>query len=222
MPRDGEPAKKPRRPRWALVGLLVVVLLVAGLWVFAFTRTVSEGYEPHGRPMNFPASKVEKEDQPMFHFDPNQPWHIEFGRGSGWHGLDTLKLTRDGELILFRQHWEHYEDHITSHWETTSARLLAEAAAKVAEAVEANQLLGLEKAYHADVYDGTQWVLRVRQGSSEKAVYFDNHFPEAILRFAERLDEIITNSVGPTLRWREVPYWSSGDHQRGLWESIRR
>lgn len=90
------------------------------------------------------------------------------------------------------------------------------------EEVEANRLLGLDKEYHADVCDGTQWVLWVRQGDREKTVFFNSHFPDPIIRFAEQLDAIVSGSVGPGLKWRAVPPAQSRDHEQALWESIKR
>lgn len=95
--------------------------------------------------------------------------------------------------------------------------------AAVLHAAESNHLTGLARSYTAvNVRDGTQWVLVIRQGDREKAVYFDNHFPEPVRRFGRRLDEVIGETVGPGPRWRRVPPWSAGDHDRELWDAIRR
>lgn len=134
-------------------------------------------------------------------------------------GLDTVVIDQDGSLVLHRRKWETDSG---AGWETASAQLPRESVAGIRKAIEANDLLGLAKAYHADVFDGTQWVLWIRQGSHEKAVYFNNHFPDSILRFADRLDEIVARSAGPNLRWQAVRAFELGEHQRGLWDSIRR
>jgi len=80
----------------------------------------------------------------------------------------------------------------------------------------------MDKAYHADIYDGTQWVLWIRQGDREKVVYCSNHFPDPIVRFAAWLDANVARSVGPSLKWRAVPALRSRDHERELWQSIER
>jgi len=200
--------------------------LAIGVWLapkfISLPITVSEGYEPHGSPMNHPVSKVVKDDRPPFRIDPDRPWGIEFGRGSGWHGLDTIKFDQDGRLVLHRLKEEPQGGGIAHSWETATAHLPPEAVAKVLEAIASDRLLTLDKASHAAVYDGTQWVLWVRQGEREKVVYFDNHFPDPIVRFSGRLDEIVAGSVGPGLKWRAVPLARSRDHERELWESIKR
>ena len=38
------------------------------------------------------SGSVERDDRPAFTVDPGQPFRLEFGRGSGWHGLNTVKL----------------------------------------------------------------------------------------------------------------------------------
>jgi hypothetical protein len=182
----------------------------------------STGYEPADPPMSHPASEVVKDNRPAFRIDPGKPWRLEFGRGSGWHGLDTIKLDNDGRLVLHRLKPERQGDTIAHSWETASLELPADAVAKVLEAVEAHRLLELNKAYHAAVADGTQWVLWVRQGEREKSVYFNNHFPDPIVRFAGRLDKILSASAGPKLRWRPVPHADSRNHARELWDSIKR
>jgi hypothetical protein len=204
------------RRRW--IWLLLIAALGLGVWLLPrfvpLPITVAEGYEQYGTPMNHPVSEVKKDDRPAFRIDPKKPWVIEFGRGSGWHGLDTAKLDQDGRLILYRLR----ED----RWETAAAQLPPGTVAEVLEAVKANRLLELDRAYHAAVCDGTQWVLSVRQGDREKALYFNNHFPDPIVGFAERFDAVVAGSVGPALRWRAVPSAWARDHERELWQSINR
>ena len=213
--------KRRRWPLLVLFGALAVGVWLAPMFV-PLPITVSEGYKPFRSPTSHPTSTVEKDDRPAFRLDPSTAWQFEFGRGSGWHGLDTVKLDQNGRLVLHRLKRERQGEVIVLSWETATAQLPSDAVAKVFEAVGTNRLLVLDKAYHADVCDGTQWVLWVRQGDREKAVYFDNHFPDPIVRFAERLDEVVSASVGPGLRWRAVPPFWSRDHERELWESIKR
>jgi hypothetical protein len=95
--------------------------------------------------------------------------------------------------------------------------------AAVLEAADASRLTQLGRRYVAvNIADGSQWVLLIRQGDREKAVYFDNHFPEPIRRFGRRVDEVIGETVGPGLRWRRAPTAGAGSHDRELWDAIRR
>jgi hypothetical protein len=195
-----------------MYGLAVLAgsLLVVG-WGCQSPQTT--GYESAEDPNCYPASNVVKDDQSAFHIDPRQPWRIEFGRGSGWHGLDTVKLDQTGHAVLHRLKGG-------DSWETATLDLPADTVTKVLEAVEANHLLELDKAYHAAVADGTQWVLCIQQQDRRKVVYFNNHFPDQIVRFARKFDEVLSASAGANLRWRAVPSWESRKHEQALWDSI--
>ncbi len=212
--------------RWRWPWLVLIGALAIGAWLapkfVPLPVTVSEGYEPFGSPMSHPVAKVVKDDRAPFRLDSGEPWRIEFGRGSGWHGLDTIQLDQSGRAVFHRLKYERAGDVTVLSWETATAPFPPDAVAKVLDAVRTARLVELDKAYHADVCDGTQWVLWARQGDREKVVYFDNHFPEPIVRFAEQLDAIVSGSIGPGLKWRAVPSAWSRDHERELWESIRR
>src|SRR5262249_22328392 len=96
--------------------------------------------------------------------DPALPCRIEFGRGSGWHGLDTVLVLEDGTVVLHRLSQEDDGRGMRRFVETASLNLTAESLAEVREAVEKNRLLELSRRYHGGAADGTQWVLWVRQG----------------------------------------------------------
>ena len=189
--------------------LLIISLLLAGC---SDRSPDTSGYDPAATPRNFPLSKVVKDNRPVFRIDPGMPWRLEFGRGSGWHGLDTVKLDQDGCVVLHS---------LKSKWQTATFNLPAEAVEEVLESLASNCLLELEKAYHAEVVDGTQWVLLVRQQDQKKSVYFNNHFPDPIVRFAFQLDKILSASAGPNLRWATVPFAQARDHERELWDCIK-
>jgi hypothetical protein len=81
----------------------------------------------------------------------------------------------------------------------------------------------LHKEYHArNVWDGDQWVLWIRQGENEKAVFFDNCFPGAITRFAQLLDDILAKSGVGRARWEQVPDAEERLHEKELWLSLER
>ncbi len=98
-----------------------------------------------------------------------------------------------------------------------------EAVSKILAAVSENGLLRLHKEYRArNVYDGTQWVLRITQGENEKRVYFNNYFPGAITHFAESLDDILVESGVRQIRWEQVPETENRLHEKDLWSSVQR
>lgn len=154
-------------------------------------------------------------DSPAFTIDRTKPYSLEFGRGSGWHGLNTIKLDSTGQVTLHRIKQ-------SLSWETTSYHLSQESLTEVLNAVETNNLLGLRKAYHENIRDGTQWVLWIKQGEQEKSVYFDNNFPQRIKTFAKELDAILTRTGSNNAVWQPVPAQESRQHERALWDSIKR
>jgi hypothetical protein len=165
---------------------------------------------------------VEKDDRPAFTIDRTQPFWLEFGRGSGWHGLNTVQMDQTGRVLLHRMKSERQQDVTMLSWEAATLQLSPEAVADVLKAVESNNLMGLHKAYHEDIADGTQWVLWIKQGEREKSVYFDNNFPRAITAFAEQLDAIVARAGLDKVVWQPVPERESRQHERELWDSIRR
>ena len=85
-------------------------------------------------------------------------------------------------------------------------------------ALHDNRLMALGRAYHADVDDGTQWVFWVRQGNSEKAIYFNNNFPQPITRFAEQLDAILSTGGLSEAAWERIP---DGEYDKDVWARLR-
>jgi hypothetical protein len=155
------------------------------------------------------------------HVEPDSPWKIEFGRGSGWRGLNTVCLTHDGVAVLHRMNHASRSTR-DPYWETTSLTLPPEAVAEVVASVEKNRLLGLQHTYRSGAHDGTQWVFRFTQGGYEKAVYFDNEFPRAIERFSADLHRVLAEHGLRSREWSRVPDGSWRRHERALWDSIRR
>lgn len=168
------------------------------------------------------SGRVEKDDRPAFTIDHTQPFWLEFGRGSGLDGLNTVKIDQTGKVVLHRMKSDRQPNVTVLSWEVTILQLSPEAVAEVLKAVESNGLMGLHKAYHADVHDGTQWVFWAKQGEREKSVYFNNSFPRAINAFAEQLDAILARAGLDKATWRPVPEGESRQHERELWDSIRR
>jgi hypothetical protein len=152
---------------------------------------------------------------PSFTIDHTQPFWLEFGRGSGWHGLDTVKIDQTGLAVLHRMTSQQ-------QWEVATLQLPSQEVDEVLKAVETNGLMELRKAYHQDIADGTQWVLWIKQGEREKSVYFDNNFPTAITKFAEQLDAILSRSGLDKVTWRPIPDRESRRHEKELWDSIKR
>lgn len=206
-----------KRRRWRLwlgAAVLILVAWMAGPWSYWWIRGLVYGvtltHPADDPPFNHPLIRVEKDTRPSVQIDPKKPCRIEFGRGSGWHGLDTITISEDGTVVLHVQR---------ATWYKATMQLTGESLAKVWQAVEDNHLLKLHKAYHGDVADGTQWVLWIKQGQEEKATYFNNHFPKEVVNFASSLDAILAEGGAENLNWGPT---GSRDHEKELWDSIKR
>jgi hypothetical protein len=66
-------------------------------------------------------SRVERDDRPAFTIDRTQPFWLEFGRGSGWHGLDTIKIDQTGRVVLHRKKITRQEK--VNVWEVATVQL---------------------------------------------------------------------------------------------------
>jgi hypothetical protein len=138
------------------------------------------------------------------------------------YGLDTVTVLQDGTVTLDRMRDEQDSETNRLFRETATLKLPDEALAQVLDAVEENHLLQLGREYHAGVYDGTQWVLWVKQGGKEKLAYFDNRFPEGVVRFAAALDQTLAANGSEKAEWRRVDDAQGRKHERELWDSLRR
>ncbi len=163
-----------------------------------------------------------RNDSPAFTIDHTQPFWLEFGRGSGWHGLHTVKIDQTGRAVLHRMKSERERDVTVLSWEVAILQLSPEEVTEVLKAVESNDLMELRKEYHENIHDGTQWVLWIKQGEQEKSVYFNNNFPRRIKAFAEQLDAILARAGLDKATWQPVPERESRQHERDLWDSIKR
>ena len=143
---------------------------------------------------------------------------LEFGRGSGRYGLDTVKVFQDETVILHRRTNPFDRD----IWETTTLQLTPESLAEVLAAVEKHRMRDLNKVDDGGLLDGTQWVPWLQQGAREKSVYFNNSFPEEISSFAEDLDNVLKDAGSEKARWRPISDADTRRTQRGLWKNIKR
>jgi hypothetical protein len=137
------------------------------------------------------------------------PFVLEFGRGSGMRGLDTVKILEDGTAIL--------HERTTTGVKVARLQLPPEELQKVRRLIEKHRLLALDRSYSNGWADGTQWIVRIKHDGGEKAAYFDNLFPAAITEFADELDVLLNANGLPTAIWRPAELGYSDD----LWKSIR-
>jgi hypothetical protein len=162
-----------------------------------------------------PASKVvEPDTRPSFVLVASQPFVIEFGRGSGMNGLDVVRVDETGAVRL---------DRIAAGQNIVSASLTLPAAdtAKLVGVVNDERITSMGSAYHDPrVHDGSQWVLWVRQGTSEKSIYFNNSFPDEITAFAATMDAMLESAGVGAATWTPVAKQEGADRQAALWARI--
>lgn len=93
---------------------------------------------------------------------------------------------------------------------------------QIVKAINRLKITGMAKAYHAKVYDGTQWVFWLKQGKQEKAIYFNNHFPGEIQEFANILTHSLESENVKKVTWSAIPKNKWREHETGIWQSIKR
>jgi hypothetical protein len=160
----------------------------------------------------FPLARTDPSKTKPFIVDLSKPFHFELGRGSGWMGLDTIAFGEDGIVTLHRQVSD-------ARWKTATVRLELEAIKRVFDAVRSESIMKMPAAYHADVEDGSQWVLWIRQGALSKSVYFNNFLPEGVRNLAGVVDAEITRAGISNARWSKVPDKQFRQHEKALWNS---
>jgi len=197
------------------VGALAALLLVA-LCVLMFAGGAALTF------VSCSCRTSERDTRAAFSLDGIQPFRLEFGRGSGWHGLDTVKLDSEGDAILHRRTREQSGNGYKEVWETTRLKLSSAHVTELVQTVNRMTLLGMHKAYHdRNIADGTQWVFWVRQGTGQKSIYFNNHFPSKIAEFAQYLDKLLEDCGLANAKWQLVPDAEARQHERDIWDSIR-
>jgi hypothetical protein len=128
---------------------------------------------------------------------PDETWEFQFGRGSGWHGLDLLRITSDG-----RSEFEFQTD--VGAWQRKTFVVPNEQIDALRQKINALGILDLDKTYHGNVQDGTQWCLLIKTEGKARSFYFDILAP-----FAEPVAGV------------RVPTRHHRQHEKEIWASIR-
>jgi hypothetical protein len=170
------------------------------------------------------SERVETDDRPAFAIDRTKPFWIEIGRGGHKGGLDTIKIDQTGRVILHRTSRRKKQDGSDDLiCEVATLQLSPEALVEALKSVDAANLMALGKAYYrVALADGTQWILWIRQGEQEKAVYCDNSFPKAITEFAEQLDALLGRAGLENTTWTSETWKDFSENERELKGCIRR
>lgn len=162
--------------------------------------------------------QVAPDPKPSFRFDATKSFKLDFGRGSGWNGLDTISISEAGHVELFRDLTMR-----NSAWEHATLQLTPAQIAEVAKAFEQYAVARKGRSYsRREVADGEQWILWVRQGDDDQATYFSNAFPNEIKLFANDIDNILDRAGFKTLSWTSVHQAEWRLHEKDIWASLRR
>jgi hypothetical protein len=191
-----------------LASLLLAIACALALFLWDYSQEpTSIPYEAWDVPHDpiFPLSKSEPDvnrnrirNEDMLRADD---FVFTMGVGSGMYGLDIFRVDAEGNATYIFS--TGYGD-----WWRTEFKIPVPALVKLRQLLVDVDYASLERAYLADVCDGTQWCLRVDVAGTTKKVYCNNYFPDA----AERLAIAISREVLPA-------HETELKRARRIWES---
>jgi hypothetical protein len=213
-PFDAKPSERLvpiKCPRCYIVTMRLHLLPFACAVFLAACSIAADG--PDSR--HFVLASVAPDLHPSFVVDSSKPFVIELGRGSGWHGLEMIKLDETGSIKLFR-----FDHRGGGGFETSSLRLPPADLAALVDKFNTMQITWMGRSYSdPSIADGTQWVLWIQQTPHEKGIYFNNAFPDQITSFAKDLDAAMAAAGIGSVTW--IPAQKQGkDEQDSLWARI--
>lgn len=167
---------------------------------------------------NSPVTKTEPCSQPEFSIDPNIPWIIMFGRGSGMTGLNTVSINERGLVTIYWRGDNKINE--SEIWNTGTTTFTTDDVKVILHSVKDLRIMGLKSIYSAGVHDGSQWLLSIQQGERQKVVYFDNHFPKSIIAFGKVIDDLLIRHKIQDISWTKVPQSQLRNHQKPLWNAL--
>jgi hypothetical protein len=182
--------------RWRnfkLVGAVSVVLLLTAIATYIII-------EPIGAPPFIPR---------------DEKFDFQLGRGSGWHGLDLLRITSDGVAVY------EYQTKLGGGWERKTFLVDRARLDALSDTINNLRIKDLKRAYHGNVADGTQWCLLISIDGDTKSVYCDNNFPGPIRSLAKFVDETILEPLAGPVVAETVPERHYREHEKEIWASIR-
>ncbi|MCP4113680.1 MAG: hypothetical protein GY749_50500 [Desulfobacteraceae bacterium] len=204
--------------------ILLLIFLTVGSLVITLNSCSNESKTLRGDPYgtNFPLSRTES-DSRKIDFDPSKPYRLEIGRGSGWLGLNTIKIEENGSVAVYILKEEQREDVIYSYCENGLLKLAEEDMRIIADKIAELEILDMDRSYYAEgISDGTQWIFWIQQDKKQKSIYFSNHFPKKIQDVAVFIDEILENAGYKEIEWKRIPDREIRFHEIDIWNSIKK
>lgn len=157
---------------------------------------------------------ITPDPRPAFVLDSTKPFVIEIGQGSGLDGLDIIRVEDSGMVLLTR-----FVSQLKP--ESASLQLSKPELVSLVSLVNKLQLTDMGRVYSDPrIVDGTQWVLWIEQLPSQKAIYFNNAFPEPIIAFVSELSTMLDAAGASTVTWQVMPADEANQQQSKLWSRI--
>jgi hypothetical protein len=138
---------------------------------------------------------------------------FQLGQGSGWHGLDLIRITADGRVS--------YEYRTSEGWTRKRFTINQKMVQSLKEKINALGIRNLKRAYHRPIADGTQWCLLIKEDDPPKSIYCDNQFPKPVVDLAEFVHENIVEPNSNMLKGVIVGERDHEMHEKELWNSIK-
>ena len=144
--------------------------------------------------------------QRAFTISKDSKFSIQLGRGSGMHGLHLVKINNKGVVDFYRINGDYVQ------FQLTDGELNS-----IIDAANREKLTGMKRIYSSEILDGSQWILWIVQNGKRSATYFNNNFPQEIIKFAETVDKQLRVN---DRRLKFTPSKSEQDHAKQIWDAI--
>jgi hypothetical protein len=151
-----------------------------------------DGDDP--RQTNFRLARTDDETPAAFVDDAQVlaagDFHFLMGEGSGRDGYDVVNLWADGRCEYTFGQWQPVNDPVHGWvtgkvWRRAEFRMPADTVTALRRLLVDVDYFTLKRGYHANVCDGTQWIVKARAAGRAKRVYCNNHFPVKVIALSE-------------------------------------
>jgi hypothetical protein len=132
------------------------------------------------------------------------------GVGSGLNGLDVFRVDARGNAIYVFSTGDDV-------WWRRDFRIPPAEIAGLRRLLVEVDFASLERAYHANAVDGTQWCIRVELSGSAKRVYCNNYFPEAAKQLADAVGKLLPAHDGELREARRIFQSTARTFAAPLW-----
>jgi hypothetical protein len=137
-------------------------------------------------------------------------FEFQLGQGSGWQGLDLIKITADGKAVYQFQS-------SGGVWSRKTFQLTSAEMQSLADRLNDLKIVALDDHYAVNIHDGTQWCLLVKSQGHLKRIYCDNRFPRRVKKLAAFVHETIIDRTGAKALAVPVPPAQFRDFEAEVW-----